>query len=137
MLNRVSIIARLGRKPELKHTANGIEYCFLNCAISSRRKQGDGSYAEHTDWVSVKAYRKTAENCAKYLDKGRQVYIEGKLSSYESTDDSGKKNYRLDVIADTVQFLGTASNSNSNYESPKQEVTAAPEATFTAADIPF
>lgn len=131
MVNKVILIGRLGSKPELKTTTNGVEHCSLNLALSSKRKQADGSYVEHTDWVYVRVYRKTAENCAKYLDKGRQVYIEGKVRPYSTEDESGKKKYQLDIIADTVQFIGTAAKK----ETQESDVGFASD--FADSSIPF
>ena len=129
MVNVVHLLGRLGQKPLLRQTKTGTSYCFLNLALSSKRKQQDGSYAEYTDWVSVKCYQKTAENCAKFLDKGRQVYVEGKVRAYEKQGEDGKKIYSLDVIADSVQFIGGRSESST---------TSAPDQTTpTQQDVPF
>ena len=141
MINKVYLIGRLGRKPELKTSQNGMSYAFLNLAINSKKKDANGDFAEVTQWISVKVFNKTAENCSKYLDKGRQVAVEGKLSSYEKVLPDGKKSFKLDVIGDNVQFLGTGDKIDlrpkDNLEIDNNSMAKAAAVDFNTDDIPF
>lgn len=126
MLNKVILVGRVTRKPELRQTKNGFNFAFLSVALNSRKKEGD-EFVKHTEFVSVKVFGRTAENVCQYLDKGRTVSIEGKLSSYEGTDDSGKKTFSLSVIGDTVLFLDRGDQSTEggipqkNWSPPSQK----------------
>jgi single-strand DNA-binding protein len=129
MVNKVFLLGRLGRKPEVKFTQSGFPYSFLSLAIDSNKKDKEGNYEKITQWISVKVLGKTAENCAQYLDKGRQVFVEAKLSAYELQDKDGNKIFKLDVVADNVQFLGSGEKtekkeeqSKVNYDFPDDEV---------------
>lgn len=103
-VNKVILIGRLGQNPEMKNTASGMAIAKLNVATSRRVKKGE-EWVEETEWTRVTAFGKTAEACGRFLEKGRQVYVEGRLqtSTYEK---DGEKRYTTEVIADTVQFLG-------------------------------
>ncbi len=106
-LNKVMIIGNLGADPELRYSPQGM--AFTNFSIATTDSWSDrntGDKQERTEWHKIVTFGKTAENCAKYLAKGRQVYVEGKLqtSSYEK---DGQTHYITKIIADTVHFLGT------------------------------
>jgi single-strand DNA-binding protein len=80
--------------------------CTLNIATNERRRDQSGQWSDHTEWHRVVVFGSTADNCAKYLRKGRQVYIEGRLSTRKWTDQEGKDRYTTEVIASNVNFLG-------------------------------
>lgn len=103
-VNKVILIGRLGQNPDMKNTASGMAIAKLNVATSRRVKKGE-EWVEETEWHRVTTFGKTAEACGRFLEKGRQVYVEGRLqtSSYEK---DGEKRYSTEVVADTVQFLG-------------------------------
>ena len=103
-VNKVIIIGNLGRDPELKQTGGG-SICRLNIATARTWKNKQDQKQEETEWHRVTVFGKQAENCAKYLAKGRACYVEGRLktSSYEK---DGVKKYTTEIIANTVQFLG-------------------------------
>jgi single-strand DNA-binding protein len=97
-------LGNLGRDPELRQTSGGA-VCRLNIATTSSWKDKSGERKEETEWHRVTVFGKQAENCAKYLAKGRSCYVEGRLktTSYEK---DGVKRYSTDIVASTVQFLG-------------------------------
>lgn len=103
-VNKVILVGRLGRDPELRYTQGGTPVCKLSVATDRKFKKGD-EFVEETEWHRVTVWSKSAENCAKFLEKGRQVYVEGRLqtSSYEK---DGEKKYSTEIVAETVQFLG-------------------------------
>ena len=100
------IIGNLGKDPELRPTGSGVSVCSFSVATADRRKDQAGNWAEHTEWHSIVTFGKTAENCSKFLKKGRQVFIEGRLQTRKWQDKEGKDRYTTEIIADTVQFLG-------------------------------
>lgn len=106
-INKAILIGRLGRDPELKSTQSGNSICKLSVATSRTwTNKQTGERQEETEWHKVTVFGKSAEHCANYLAKGRQVYVEGRIKtdSYEGKD--GAKRYSTGIIADTVQFLG-------------------------------
>ena len=105
-INKVILVGNLGHDPELRYTGNQTPVCNFRIATSDRRKDQSGNWVDHTEWHSVVAFGKTAENCSQYLSKGRQVYIEGRLQTRKWQDKEGKDRYSTEIIANTVQFLG-------------------------------
>lgn len=102
--NVVILMGGLTRDPELKYLASGTALCNLGLAIGSKFKKGD-EWVEEVTYVDITVWGKTAENCAEYLAKGRQVYIEGRLQYRKWEDQDGKKRSKLDVVANKVTFL--------------------------------
>lgn len=113
-VNRVILIGNLGKAPELKYTtSNHHPVCNLSVATSERRKDKE----EQTEWHNVVTFGVTAENCAKYLEKGRPVYIEGRIQT-RSWEKDGQKKYMTEVIADRVVFLGSGQRSGQANTAP-------------------
>lgn len=135
MLNKVILIGRLGRDPELRYMANGEAVCDFSVATSESWKDKNGQRQEATEWHNVTMYRKLAEIAGKYLTKGSQVYIEGKIQSRKYTDKNGVERTAYDIIANEMKMLG--GNSQETQEQPKQQqATAAPVENITD-DVPF
>jgi len=104
-INKVILIGNLGADPELKYTPSSRALCNLRVATTEVFKDKTGARQEKTEWHRVTVWGDQAENCSKYLSKGRSVYIEGKLQT-RSYDKEGQKHYATDVVADRVVFLG-------------------------------
>jgi single-strand DNA-binding protein len=106
-VNKVILIGNLGANPELKYLPSGQAVCEMRLATNDVWTDKQGQRQERTEWHRVKVWGKVAENCAKYLAKGRTVYVEGRLQT-RSWDDqkTGEKRYATDIVADRVQFLG-------------------------------
>ena len=100
-MNSVFLVGRLGAKPEMRRTQAGKVVCNLRVA-TDRRGKGEGSL--ETDWHRVVVWDRQAENCARYLDKGRMVAVSGRLSHRSWLDDKGVKKYMTEVVAYRVQF---------------------------------
>ena len=115
-LNRVMLIGRLTRDPELRYTPSGTPVCNLGIATNRYGQDQNGERREFTDYHDIVAWnqgnRKLAELCAQYLQKGRLVYVEGRLQT-RSWDDaqSGQKRYKTEVNASDVQFLDSRGES--------------------------
>jgi single-strand DNA-binding protein len=104
-INKVILIGNLGADPELKYTPSSRALCNLRVATTEVFKDKSGQRQERTEWHRVTVWGDQAENCSKYLAKGRSVYIEGKLQT-RSYEKEGQKHYATDVVADRVVFLG-------------------------------
>src|SRR6195256_2794777 len=107
-INKVILIGNLGADPELKYTPSSRPLCNLRVATTEVFKDKSGVKQERTEWHRVTVWGDQAENCSKYLSKGRSVYIEGRLQT-RTYDKEGQKHYATDVVADRVVFLGSGS----------------------------
>lgn len=104
-LNRVEIIGRLGRDPELKYSQNGAAICRINVATDESYTVREGNRIQKAEWHSVVVFQKAAEHCSQYLSKGSLVFVEGSLSTREWQDQQGQKRYSTEIKAQRVQFL--------------------------------
>ncbi len=118
-VNKVILIGNLGRDPEIRYSQQGTAIVNFSIATSEEWKDNQGQKQERTEWTRVVVFGKMAEVCEKYLSKGRQVYVEGKLrtSSYEK---DGQTHYSTDVIASTVQFLGSKQDGGGTGSNPPE-----------------
>jgi single-strand DNA-binding protein len=105
-VNKVILIGNLGADPELKYTPSSRPLCNLRIATTDVFKDKSGQRQERTEWHRVTVWGDQAENCNKYLSKGRSVYVEGRLQT-RSYDKDGQKHYATDIVADRVVFLGS------------------------------
>lgn len=147
-VNVVVITGNLTRDPELRHTGGGTAVCDLRVAVNGRRKDQGGNWVDKPNYFDVTVFGGLAENCAQYLSKGRGVAIEGRLDwrEWEAKDGSGKRQ-AVQIIADTVQFIGPkpegAGGSKSSSETTmknngQEEIGAGGEAkTPSEEEIPF
>lgn len=107
-VNKVIVIGRLGADPEVKSVGQGSSVATLNVATSEAWTGKDGQKQERTEWHRIVAWGKLADICGKHLSKGRQVYVEGRLQTRQWEDQQGQKRYTTEIVAQTVQFLGSA-----------------------------
>jgi single-strand DNA-binding protein len=104
-INRVVLTGNLTRDPELRATGGGLAICKLGIAVNTRRKNSDGQWEEKPNYFRVTVFGRQAESCGQYLKKGRPVAIDGRLE-WSTWENDGQKRESIDIIADTVQFLG-------------------------------
>ena len=105
-LNKVQLIGNVGRNPEMRYLAGGEAVTTFSLATNRRWRDQDGQTHEQTEWHHVVAWRKLAEQCGEYLEKGRQVYVEGRLQTRTWDDPaSGQKRYRTEIVANTMMML--------------------------------
>lgn len=136
MLNKVTLIGRLGRDPETRYMPNGEAVCNFSVATSEKYTDKNGQRQEATEWHEVTMFRKLAEIAGQYLKKGSQVYIEGKIKSRKYTDKNGVERTAYDIIANEMKMLG--GNSQATQEQPKhQQAPAAPVEDVDDDDLPF
>ena len=126
--NKVMLMGNLTRDPELRYTSNGSAVTSFGLAVNRKFKQGD-EWKDDVCFVDITVWGKQGENCAEYLSKGRPAFIEGflKFSTWES---DGQKRNKLEVVANTVQFLGSRGDS-SGEASGKKAPTSGED------DVPF
>lgn len=113
MINKVILVGNVGQDPEVRYTGdatNGAKVASLRLATSERYRDRNGNLQEHTEWHSVVAWRNTADVIEKYVKKGTQLYIEGRLRTRSWDDQNGNKRYTTEIIADTLQLLGRKSD---------------------------
>jgi single-strand DNA-binding protein len=112
MINKVILVGNLGQDPETRHTNGGNSVTQLRLATTEKFKDRDGAMQERTEWHTVIVWGKQGEACGKHLTKGRQVYVEGRLTTRKWQDKEGKDRYTTEVIGDTVRFLGQGQREN-------------------------
>lgn len=105
-VNKAILIGNLGQDPELRTTGGGTPVATLRIATSERRKDRDGNWTDHTEWHSVVCFGRTAENAGRYLAKGRQVHVEGRIQTRKWQDRDGRDRYTTEIVADQLRFLG-------------------------------
>ena len=150
-LNKVILIGHLGRDPEVREY-EGRKVANFSLAVNERYRKSDGSTQESTEWFRVSFWGNTAEVAEKYLKKGDQVYVEGRLRSREYTDNEGQKRFALEVNGQSMTMLGSpdsnntsTSNDNSAYQAnssnnntPSNEVKEEfPPEDNEEGDLPF
>ena len=135
MLNKVILIGRLGRDPETRFMANGEAVCNFSVATSESWKDQNGQRQESTEWHNVTMYRKLAEIAGKYLTKGSQVYLEGKIQSRKYQGKDGIERTAYEIIANEMKMLG--GNSQAAQEQPKQAQWNAKPVEDIDDDVPF
>lgn len=125
-VNKVIIVGNLGRDPEVRYTQSGSAVATLRLAVSERRKDGDG-WKDHTEWISVVCFGRTAENAGQYLSKGKRVYVEGRMQTREYSDKDGNRRWTTEVVAQTLTFLGGGKDDDSRAQNRRGPTATASE----------
>ena len=144
-INKVIILGRLGRDPEVRNFQNGGKVVNLRIATSERYKDREGNQQERTEWHSVAIFNdRLGEVAEKYLRKGSEVYIEGQLETRKWQDQSGADRYTTEIVANEMQMLGGKSDSSgkppqadANEFNRPAPAKSAPADDFLDQDIPF
>lgn len=131
-LNKVMIIGRLTRDPELRTIPSGQNVATFSVATSQQWKDASGQAQSRTEYHNIVAWRKLADIVGQYLKKGKQVYIEGRLQTRSWDDQSGNKKYRTEIIADNMIMLGSPTGQNTADSSAAPAMESAPTAMTTA-----
>lgn len=105
-LNKVLIIGNVGRDPEMRYTPGGRPVTSFSVAVGRTWTSSEGERHEETEWFNVVAWGNLAEICKSHLSKGHQVYVEGRLQTRNWEDDSGKKHFRTELVANEMILLG-------------------------------
>jgi single-strand DNA-binding protein len=145
-INRVVLVGNLTKDPELRHTPSGTAVCKLRLAVNTRQKDAQGNWGDKPNYFDITVWGNQGESCAQYLSKGRPVGVDGRLDWREWDAQDGTKRQAVEIIADTVQFLGSREGGGGwgGGDGERQFVPAAATAgneDFTSSsaddDIPF
>ena len=146
-INKAIVVGRLGSDPEVKTTAGGHNVARLSVATSERWNNSEGQRQERTEWHRVVVWGKMADICGRYLSKGRQLYVEGRLQTRSWEDQQGVKRYSTEIVARDIQFLGDMRSSpdqqgdrphgNGEAPAPKAGSFNAEQSFDQAEEIPF
>jgi single-strand DNA-binding protein len=145
-INRIVLTGNLTRDPELRNTPSGTSVCSLRLACNTRRRDASGEWVDKPNYFDVTVWGAQGENCAQYLQKGRPVAVDGRLEWREWEDKEGNKRQSVDIIADSVQFLGSRDGGENGGRFTPQSDVPADTADFQSApsgggagddDIPF
>lgn len=161
MINKVILVGNVGQDPEVRYTgdaSNGAKVATLRLATSEKYKDRNGNQQEHTEWHNVVCWRNIADVVEKYVHKGTQLYIEGRLRTRSWDDQNGNRKYTTEIIADTLQLLGRRQDNQGGqqpygqqqggYQQSQQSYTqqpaytpqpqpAAPQVSEPEDDLPF
>ncbi|MCI8434530.1 MAG: single-stranded DNA-binding protein [Clostridia bacterium] len=122
-MNKVILIGNLTRDPELKSTTNGTSVCTFSIAVNRARANAAGE--READFFNIVTWQGLAENCAKYLSKGRKVGVSGRLQTRSYDDKDGNKRYMTEVVAEDVEFITSRNDDvGSNYDAPAAKLQA-------------
>lgn len=140
-VNKVILVGRLGKDPEMRFTPTGKAVTNFTMATSEIWNDQSGEKQERTEWHRIVTWGKLAENCAKLLSKGKQVYVEGRLQTRQWDDKDGNKKYTTEIIANNMQILSPMDSSGTRSQdasgdpgfNPDESIPSSPE----FDDIPF
>jgi len=107
-VNKAILVGNLGKDPELKYTPSGTAVCTFSLATTERYKDKSGQTQDKTEWHNIVVWAGLAEICGKYLTKGKQVYIEGRIQNRSYDDRDGNKRYVSEIVASEMQMLSRA-----------------------------
>ena len=132
-LNKVMIIGNLGSEPEMRFTPNGNPVTSFRVATNRVYTTTDGERKEETEWFTVVAWNKLAEQCNQFLTKGRLVYVEGRLRTHTWEGQDGQKHSRNEIVADKVSFLDRQTVASL----PEEKASEGGVSELEPEDIPF
>jgi single-strand DNA-binding protein len=133
-INKVIIVGRLGQDPEVRYTTSGQAVANFTVATSENFNDKSGQKQERTEWHRIVVWARLAELCRDYLKKGKQVYIEGRLQTRNYDDKNGVKRYITEIVAQTVQFLGSSAGTGVERDDRPASSTAA--SNIASASVP-
>ncbi len=119
MLNKVQIIGRLGKDPELRYTQSGSPVCSFSVATDESYTGQDGNKVDRVEWHKISCFQRQAENCANFLKKGSLVYVEGSLATRKYQDQQGQDRYVTEIKAQRVQFLDRKGDGQGGADQPQ------------------
>lgn len=139
-LNKVLLIGNVGKDPEIRHLESGASVATFTLATTERYKDRNGEAVETTEWHSIVAWSKLADLAEKYIVKGSQIYVEGRIRSRRYTAQSGEDRYVTEIVADGIQLLGKREGQPASTIKPIEKSAPKPERRQPADnidDLPF
>ena len=131
-VNKVILVGNLGKDPEVKYLDSGVAVANFSLATTESYKNKDGERVNQTEWHNIVLWRGLAEVAEKWLKKGSNVYIEGKIKTRKWEDKEGNARYNTEILADNMTMLGSKSTSPSS-----ETITSNQSTSDTADDLPF
>lgn len=131
-VNKAILVGNLGKDPELRYTPSGAAVATFSLATTERFKNRNGEQQERTEWHNIVAWGPLAEICGKYLSKGRQIYVEGRIQNRSYDDREGNKRYISEVVISEMQMLGRPGEETGGARPAAAQVTPAASATASA-----
>lgn len=119
-INKVILVGRLGKEPEILATSSGSQVVKFSLATSEKYKNKDGKWIDNTEWHRIVCFGKLAELASKYLSKGREVYLEGKIKTSKYKAKDGSDRYSTDITANTIEFLGNKEDNQMSEQTKKE-----------------
>lgn len=143
-VNKVILIGNVGKDPDVRHLESGVIKAAFSLATSESFKNKEGNWEQKTEWHNIVTWRQTAEYADKYIKKGLQIYVEGKIANRQYDDKDGNKRYICEIVADTIRLLGKKESSPlsenpNNNDSKEMEKQPAKEniSPVSDDDLPF
>ena len=136
--NKVFLLGRLARDPEIRYTQNGSAIANMTVATDESFTGSDGNKVERTEWHRVTVFGKAAENCGNYLGKGSLVHVEGSLQTRKWQDQNGQDRYTTEIKAQRVQFLDRREGGKDGGQQRQgRQQTRGSEQDYQDQDVPF
>ena len=143
MLNKVMLIGNVGKDPEVRHLEGGVSVATITLATNERYKDRSGETVDRTEWHNVVLWRNLADLAERYIRKGTQIYVEGKIRTRSWEDQSSQKRYTTEVVADNIQLLGRRGDNTATSptygttgtSTPSPSITPSPVSTAVEDDI--
>ena len=136
MFNKMTLIGNVGSDPEMRYTPNGNPVTSFSVATNRRYTTAEGEQREETEWFRVSAWNRLGETCNQYVVKGMKVFVEGRFSSREWTDQEGQKRTSLEINCNEIQFL-SRNNPDQAVQNQSETGTSAPDIGGNVEDLPW
>ena len=138
MINKVTLVGRLGGDPEVKYTSSNKAVANFSLATSEKYKDQSGNDQEITQWHRIVVWGNIAKVCGEYLKKGSLIYADGKVTYRSWDDQNGQKRYTTEIVANTIKFLSGTKDRQSQSQNQQQQTPPQAEPSFASDDdIPF
>jgi len=137
MVNKVILVGRLGKDPEVRYTPDGTMVTNFNLATDEQWKDKSGEKTQKTEWHRIVTFGKLAEICGNYLVKGKLIYIEGRIQTRSWEDKEGVKRFTTEIIATNMQMLDTRGQAKAEGSSPDPVSANSAPANMPDDDVPF
>jgi single stranded DNA-binding protein (ssb) len=121
--NKVILIGNVGKDPEVRHLESGTTVASFTLATTEKYKDKNGVLQDQTEWHNIVCWRNLAELSEKYITKGSQIFVEGKIRTRSWTDQAGVKKYTTEIVADNIRLLDRRSNAQNNVANEAQPTT--------------
>ena len=137
MINKVILVGRLGKDPEVRYTPDGLMVVNFTLATDETRKDKSGERIQKTEWHRIVTFGKLAEICGKFLAKGKLVFVEGSIRTNAWEDKDGNKRYTTEIIASNMRMLDSKGAAKGDEMSGYEGVPPFPEGESMPDDVPF